>query len=414
MSDRKKKALIIGCGLAGPALAVFLQRAGIEAEIYETRTTPEGYALSLASNGVRVLKLLGVAEAAEAFASPIADSVMWNGKGRRLAAMPLAGLGEKSLFLKRVEFGQLLSDLAERQGIPIARGKKLQNIEQTGGEGVVATFQDGTQASGDLLIGCDGVHSRTRQLIDPAFPGATYTGLMNTGGYTQGVKFNPTPGRFHFVFGKRAFFGYHVYDSGEGCWFVNYTQAEEPAKGATLGAASAEWRRHLLDLFPGELPIIHQMIEATQVIFPDFPTYILPKPPLWHKGSVALIADAAHAISSSSGQGASMALEDALIMAKCLRDIPETEQAFATFEHLRRERVAKMLELGIRGDQGKFSKGPMQIWMRDMMTSFFLTLFANPKSLDWIYSYPLEWDTGIDRQGPVMLKQHDGVFVTAR
>jgi hypothetical protein len=76
-----------------------------------------------------VLKLFGLAEAAESFASPIVASVMWNGKGKRLAAMPLSGPREKSLFIKRVELGQILADEAERRGIPIARGKKLQSIE---------------------------------------------------------------------------------------------------------------------------------------------------------------------------------------------------------------------------------------------------------------------------------------------
>jgi 2-polyprenyl-6-methoxyphenol hydroxylase-like FAD-dependent oxidoreductase len=82
---------------------------------------------------------------------------------------------------------------------------------------------------------------------------------------------------------------------------------------------------------------------------------------------VALIGDAAHAMSSSSGQGASMALEDAFFLAKCLRDIPDVEQAFTAFEQLRKERVMKMLEMGLNGDRGKFSKGPFQVWMRDMM-----------------------------------------------
>src|SRR5437867_12726995 len=58
MNEQKKKALIIGCGIAGPAVALFLKRAGFEAEIFEARKTPEGFALSLSSNGVEVLKML--------------------------------------------------------------------------------------------------------------------------------------------------------------------------------------------------------------------------------------------------------------------------------------------------------------------------------------------------------------------
>jgi IS605 OrfB family transposase len=88
----------------------------------------------------------------------------------------------------------------------------------------VAAFQDGTTVRGDLLIGCDGVHSRTRQLIDPAFSGPVYTGLMNTGGYTDGLKLSSPPETTHFIFGKRAFFGNHVSSTGYIYWFANYVQ----------------------------------------------------------------------------------------------------------------------------------------------------------------------------------------------
>jgi 2-polyprenyl-6-methoxyphenol hydroxylase-like FAD-dependent oxidoreductase len=257
---------------------------------------------------------------------------------------------------------------------------------------VIATFQDGTQATGDLLIGCDGVHSRTRQYVDPTFPGATYTGLMNAGGYTSSLKLAPTTETFHFIFGRQAFFGYHVSSSGEISWFVNYTQEEEPVRDATAKQTVDEQRQRLLTLFRDEQPLMRNIIQGAETIFPDFPTYILPKQPAWHRGPVGLIGDAAHAISSSSGQGASMALEDAAMLAKCLRDIPEIEQAFATFEQLRRERTQKMLDLGLRGDAGKHVVGPVQAWWRDLMTSFFLNLFATPKAVNWMYDYKVDWD----------------------
>src|SRR5262245_52099103 len=102
MNERTKKALIIGSGIAGPAVALFLKRAGIEAAIYEARTTPEGYSLSLSSNGVAVLKLLGLDGPVMAAGSVVTNGVMWNGQGKRLGSVPLAGAGGKSVFIKRV------------------------------------------------------------------------------------------------------------------------------------------------------------------------------------------------------------------------------------------------------------------------------------------------------------------------
>jgi len=399
MNEQKRKALIIGCGIAGPAVAMFLKRAGIDAEIYEARTTPEGYALSLSSNGVEVLKMLGLDGPVMAEGSAVTRGMMWNGKGKRLGEVPLAGAGEKSVFIKRIPLGRILAEEAERQGIKIERGKKLEGIEVTNTGGVVATFQDGTTARGDLLIGCDGVHSRTRQLIDPAFSGPVYTGLMNTGGYTDGLKLSSPPETTHFIFGKRAFFGYHVSPSGYIYWFANPVQAEEPAREAGVGSTDEERRQRLLELFRDDRPFIGEIIGAAEETFPDFPSYALPtQPTSWHRGPVVLVGDAVHAISPSSGQGASMALEDAAVVAKCLRDIPGVEQAFGTFEQLRRKRTAKMFELGQRGDSGKFVTRPIQQWFRDLTTPIFLKLFANPKASDWIYSYKVNWDEPLSVQ----------------
>src|SRR2546423_15564687 len=84
MQNQTRKALIIGCGIAGPALALFLKRAGIEAEIYEAREQPEGFSLTLASNGVAVLKELGLDQAARAEGSAVSTSVSKTGKKKVL------------------------------------------------------------------------------------------------------------------------------------------------------------------------------------------------------------------------------------------------------------------------------------------------------------------------------------------
>jgi 2-polyprenyl-6-methoxyphenol hydroxylase-like FAD-dependent oxidoreductase len=388
---QKRKALIIGCGIAGPAVALFLKRVGIEAEIYETRTTSEGYSLSLSSNGVAVLKMLSLDDAAFTEGSAVTKWMVWNGKGKCLGEGVLAGPGAKSIFIKRVPLGAILSDEAERQGIKIERGKRLQNIELTNADSVVATFQDGSTASGNLLIGCDGVHSRTRQFIDPSVR-PVYSGLINTGGYTQGVNVPSTPETSNFIFGKRAFFGYHVSPTGYIYWFVNYPRAEEPTREALQASTDAERRQRLLELFRDDQSFISHIIQSAETTFPDFLSCTLPtQPTSWYKGPVILVGDAAHAISPSSGQGASMALEDAIVLAKCLRDIPELKQAFATYEQLRRERTEKMFELGERSDSGKFMISPIQQWYRDLTIPIFLKLFANPKASDWIYSYRVDW-----------------------
>lgn len=314
----------------------------------------------------------------------------------------MAASGQKSVFIKRVPLGLILTDEVERQGIKITRGKRLQNITVTAQGGVVATFQDGTSASGDLLIGCDGVHSRARQCVEPAFPGAVYSGLINSGGYTSGMRLSSPTETCYFVFCKRAFFGYHVNPTtGYVYWWTNWPHEREPARGEFDHLTDAQIRQEMLSKYTGELPIIHEIIQQADETFPYFLSYTLPQQPsIWHRGPVTLLGDAAHAISPSSGQGASMALEDAIMLAKCLRDIPNLESAFATYEHLRRERTARIYQVGLNGDRGKHMVQPFQVWLRDLMTPVMLKLFANEKASRWVYSYKVDWNTKVEATAP--------------
>jgi 2-polyprenyl-6-methoxyphenol hydroxylase-like FAD-dependent oxidoreductase len=134
------------------------------------------------------------------------------------------------------------------------------------------------------------------------------------------------------------------------------------------------------------------MIRSTESTIIAYPIYDIFRQPIWHQGSVVLVGDAIHAISPNAGQGASLAVEDAIVLAKCLRDREELSQAFATYERLRRERVERMVRYGRSAGQGKVMTNAIQVWFRDLLTPFFLKLFANPAALDWGYSYKVDWD----------------------
>ena len=103
---------------------------------------------------------------------------------------------------------------------------------------IVATFDDGTTERADVLIGADGVHSVVRRLIDPVAPAGRYVGLTNFGGITLGgaTSRDIEPETWQFVFGRRAFFGYHATPNGDVVWFVN-------APRAPIGAGERATRR---------------------------------------------------------------------------------------------------------------------------------------------------------------------------
>jgi 2-polyprenyl-6-methoxyphenol hydroxylase-like FAD-dependent oxidoreductase len=397
MNRSDRKALIIGCGVAGPVVALFLQRAGIEAEIYEARAASTEYGgsfLNMACNGLDVLKTLGLEGMVSQEGSPIPRMILWNGKGTRLGEVhngARAEVGAPSVVIMRGRLHKVLREEAQRQGIKMTFGKKLQGIS-TGEQGVIATFVDGTSAEGSFLVGCDGVHSSTRQSINPDAPIPQYTGMISTGGFAQHSSFPPTPDTQHFIFGKRAFFGYHIGSGGELYWFVNFPQKAAPARGDGGMIVSDEWQARMLDLFREDLPLISEMIRATESPIISYPIYDIFTQPLWQKGPIVLVGDAIHAVSPNAGQGASLAIEDAIVLAKCLRDIPDHALAFATYERLRRERVERMVQYARRLGQGKVMTNPIQIWFRDMLMPFFLKRFANPAALDWGYSYHVDWD----------------------
>jgi FAD-dependent urate hydroxylase len=255
------KALIIGGGVAGPVAAMALQRAGIEGVVYEAHVpTGEevGSYLTVASNGLDALGAIGadgpVLDAGFPTPTPTPTNILLSSNGRRLEAVSNGGRltdGTAAHTIKRARLYQTLHQQASDRGVQVEFGKRLVNAQPTPDGGVIATFVDGTQAGGALLVGADGIHSTTRTLIDPAAPGGRYVGLVNFGGYTPEPAAGAEPGVWHMNFGRRAFFGYVVDPADGTVWFANVprppvSRAERDATGAQQG------RRQLLELYASD------------------------------------------------------------------------------------------------------------------------------------------------------------------
>jgi 2-polyprenyl-6-methoxyphenol hydroxylase-like FAD-dependent oxidoreductase len=115
----------------------------------------------------------------------------------------------------------------------------------------------------------------------------------------------------------------------------------------------------------------------------------------WHRGRVGLLGDAAHAVSPSAGQGAAMAMEDALMLASCLRDLPEPQQALTRYEALRRPRAERIVAVGRRRGTYKALKSPVAVALRDLVMPLAFRLFATERSMAWIYDYTIPWEQSI-------------------
>ena len=394
---RAKKALIIGGGVAGPVTAMALQHAGMDSIVYEAYAggaDDAGAFLTFASNGLDALRTIDAHHLvlAEGFPTPRMD--IQSGTGKRLGEIPNGETlpdGTVSQTLKRADLYRALRDEAVRRGARIEYGKRLVDAETTRDGVVVARFEDGTEAEGDLLVGADGIHSRTRSIIDPSAPGARYIPVLNIGGYASDVTVQAEPGTFRMVFGKRAFFGYAVHPSGEVWWFANPPRADEPTSAELAAISTEQWKKMLVHLFAGDDTPAVEIIRSTPGKLAGWATYDLPSVPTWTRGSMIVIGDAAHATAPSSGQGASMAIEDAVVLARCLRDLPEIGQAFAAYERLRRARVERIVAHGARTSNSK-AAGPVARVLRDLMMPAILKRVANGGSLAWMHDYHIDWD----------------------
>ena len=393
------KALIAGGGIAGPVTAMALQHAGIDAEVFEAYRPGGGDAgsyLTVASNGLDALRAVGADKPVLAAGFPTPLNVLLKASGRRLGAASNGGRladGTVGHTIKRPRLYDALHEQLAHRGIPIHRGKRLVGAEPNVGGGVVASFDDGTRARGDLLVGADGVHSATRRLIDPAAPGPRYVGLVNFGGYTPDSARAVEPGVWHMIFGRRAFFGYVVDPDGGTVWFANVPRpAVTPDERAATTAE--QWQRQLLDLFAGDAGPAGDLIAGGRLELAGDSTHDLPSVPVWHRGPMVIVGDAAHAPSPTSGQGASMAAEDAVVLAKCLRDLPDIPRALAAYEGLRRRRVERIVAQGARTGSAK-TPGPVGRVLRDLALPLVFKLLVTDRSMAWIYDHHIDWDTPV-------------------
>jgi 2-polyprenyl-6-methoxyphenol hydroxylase-like FAD-dependent oxidoreductase len=375
--------------------ALALQRARIEATVFESqprRDRDVGSYFTISPNGLDALDAVGVLGLVKPIGLATRRNVLWDAGGRRLGVTGLGAAlpdGTVAQTVKRPRLARLLLDEAVRRGIAVEFDRRLTDAA-IGADGVTATFDDGSRATGDLLVGADGIHSVTRRLIDPNAPTGRYVGLTNFGGITHGASLDVEPEAWHMIFGRRAFFGYYVAPDGDVIWFVNWPRAEiSRAERATT--SDEAWKDRLIDLFTDDVGPAGQLIRDGLLELAGDNTYDLGHVPVWHRGPLVVIGDAAHAPAPSSGQGASMAAEDGIVLAKALRDLPSIPEALAAYDQARRARVERIVAIGARSSSAKVP-GPVGRVIRDLVLRLVFRFFVTDRSMAWQYDHRVEWD----------------------
>jgi 2-polyprenyl-6-methoxyphenol hydroxylase-like FAD-dependent oxidoreductase len=394
MSSNINTAIVVGGGIAGPVTAMALARAGITATVHETRAGRDdapGGAIAIAQNGVAALATLGAEHAVLDTAQSIARSVL--SIGRRRIALPGLGDAPALQFVLRDELQGALHDEAAARGIEFRYGARLVGADSDGA-GVTATFADGTTATADVLIGADGVHSTVRRIIDPHAPGAAYTGLLGF----EGAADVDVPGgsdTLTFAFGRRAYYLYWGGVDGGAGWGANLPCSTPLTLAQARKRSAEDWLQVLTETYgdddPGGALVRNTPPERLQI---TGALHIMPPVPHWHRDRMVLVGDAAHAPSNSSGQGASLAIESAVELARCLRDLPDTATAFAAYERLRRARVEGIAARAAKVNHVK-APGPVARAVLPVLMPVFARLMRPEKTLGPEQRFRIDWDARV-------------------
>ncbi len=344
----KTRILIAGAGIGGLAAALALARRGFEVEIFEQ--APElmelGAGVQISANGSRVLIDLGLKEPMERVVCEAAlkEVRIWN-TGR---TWKLFDLGRDSIerfgapywFVHRGDMHRALLDAVRAHSkVRIHTGRRCTGFEQDGTT-VRLTLAGGDTVSGDVLIGADGVHSMVRETLweagKPEFLGIIcWRGLIRNEDLPEEMR-RPVgtnwvgPGGHVITYPLRR---------GEIMNWVGFGEREDwKVESWTEKGTRDECARD----FPNWHPLVHELIAKLDQ---PYKWALVGRAPLaaWTKGRVSMVGDACHPTLPFLAQGANMALEDGLLLARCLDAYADVEQALSRYEALRLERTTKIV-----------------------------------------------------------------------
>ncbi|RLK58852.1 FAD-dependent monooxygenase [Actinokineospora cianjurensis] len=338
------RVLVVGAGIAGMAAGISLRRVGAEVDLVDI--APEwkaaGAGLTITGPTLRALRQLGV--------YPEIAERGYVGEGIRVCtidgepvrdiptSMP-AGAGVcGSGGIARPVLYDILSALV-LEGGPGPRLEVSVDRVHDDGSGVDVVFSDGGEGRYDMVIGADGVHSRTRDQLFPDAPGPEYTGQSV---WRIFVPRPPGVDRRHYFLGGTAKVGWTPISATEMYLFVvERTPRVVREPGEQPGAL-----RELLAPYGGYVREVRASIDDnTEITFRPLESFYLPSP--WHRGRVLLIGDAAHPTTPQLASGAGIAVEDGLVLAEELARYGTVTETFAAFTERRAERCRLVVESSI-------------------------------------------------------------------
>ncbi|MEH7445002.1 FAD-dependent monooxygenase [Bacillus sp. JJ1122] len=335
--------IIIGGGIGGLSAAIALEQLGGKVKVFEraSKLKEMGAGIVLAANAMKALEKLGVADQVIKAGSPVKKAEIRTWDGKLIVNVPTDKQAEQygsySYLIYRPELQRILYKKLNSGTLEL--GKKLVRLEEK--ESYIETaFGDGSKFQGDFLIGADGAHSEVRNSLFESMT-LRYSGISAFRGisYFDDPRFPVELGGGFEAWGHGKRFGYSHLGEGRIFWFAAIN-----APQGTL-VHSRQRKKTAMELFKDWWQPIQAVIRSTEES--DILTHdIFDRRPIktWSKGIVTLLGDAAHPMLPNLGQGGAQAMEDAIVLARCLKKYPnDIRKACSKYEEIRIPRTTKIV-----------------------------------------------------------------------
>lgn len=368
MNTPPRRILIIGGGFSGMAAAIQLRRQGHEVELVEIDPGWRSYGAGISLGGptLRALRTLGVLDTFLTLGAASDGVKICLPHGPQVAELPTPRLAGPDVpggaAILRPVLARILADATVAAGTTVRLGCSFTQITHDA-EGVQVSFTDGRTDRYDLVIGADGLYSRTRAALFPDAPQPRYSGQAV---WRAVLPRPPEITTCTMWMGPRVKPGVNPVSATEMYLFITEPR---PTNTHVDPAEFVPRMRALLADF--EAPVLRaireQINDQSQIVFRPLEGLLLPRP--WSQGRVVLIGDAVHATTPHLASGACIGIEDALVLADELGRGTDLTAALAAFEDRRWERCRMVVENSARLGEIEVAGGDKEEHARIMRES---------------------------------------------
>lgn len=349
--------LIVGGGIAGLALGIALRQAGRDVELVELNSAWNVYGagIILQANALRALRQIGLADACIAAGFPYAVSLHHEENGQAQAARHKPSLSDEGLpascGILRPALHNLLRDAALAAGVQVRLGITVADIRDES-DAAQVSFTDGSQSRYSVVVGADGIRSHVRAL---RFPDAMPPRFTGQGCWRFTLPRSAEVSSAVMYHGRQARLAGLVPVSPDQMYLL--LLSEEPGNPRMADAELPDLLRDRLQHFGGLIPAAMAHMPGPEgIVYRPLETQLVAAP--WHRGRVVLAGDAAHATTPHMAQGASMALEDAVVLADSLDDADSLESALQSYSLRRFDRCRRVVEASVQIGQWQMCPVP--------------------------------------------------------